>query len=110
MSTKAKARHIRISPQKVRSVANEIRGKKLSLALDILNQCQRKAAAILNKLLRSAMSNAEAKGDMDIDNLFVKELLVDAGPTLKRWMPRAKGSASPILKRTSHISVVLEEK
>lgn len=108
--SKAKARYIRISPRKVRMVANILRGKGVAKALELLGSSKKRAADVIEKLIRSAMSNAENKGGVDLENLYVKELTVDAGPVLKRSLPRARGMATPILKRTSHIGVVLEEK
>lgn len=107
---KALLHYLRMSPQKVRIVANAIRGSKVEAALDYLKFCPKRAAKPLWKLLRSGVANArEAKG-IDIDNLYIKELLVGAGPSLKRSLPRARGQATPILKRTSHVKMVLEEK
>ena len=71
--------------------------------------CRRKAAVPLLKLVRSAVANADRKGGVDVDNLYIRELLCDQGVTMKRWLTRAKGSASPILKRSSHLKVVLDE-
>jgi len=101
---------IRMTPRKVRVVANAVRGKRVQEAIDLLAFSKRSAARPLLKLIKSAVANADQKGGMDLDNLFVKELLVDAGPTMKRWMPRARGSATPVLKRTAKISVTLDEK
>lgn len=111
MEYKAKLSNIRITPRKVSLIANEIRGKDINYALNYLSFSPRKrTAGVLSGLLKSAVANADQKGISDVDNLYVKELLVGQGPTLKRFMPRAKGSASPILKRTSHIKVALAER
>lgn len=110
MAANAKIKMIRMTPRKMRVVANYVRGKRAQEAIDYLTFCKRSAARPLLKLIKSAVANADNKGGMDVDNLFVKELLVDSGPTMKRWMPRAKGSASPILKRSTKVSVTLDEK
>lgn len=110
MSVKARIKLIRMTPRKMRVVANEIRGKDVQKAVDFLTFCKRRAARPLLKLIKSAVANADQKGGIDIDNLYVKELLVDAGPTMKRWMPRARGMATQILKRTSSVSVMLDER
>lgn len=106
---KAIARYIRISPRKVRIVIDLIRGKKVDEALAILQFTPKSAAPVVEKLLRSAIANAENNLDLSKDSLYVAEVFADQGPTLKRFMPRAKGSASPILKRSSHITIVLDE-
>lgn len=110
MVVKASIKNLRISPRKVRIVANAIRGKNVQEALGALTFCRKSSALPLAKLVKSAVANAEVKGGIDVDNLFIKELLVDAGPTMKRWMPRARGMATPVLKRSSRISITLEEK
>jgi large subunit ribosomal protein L22 len=111
MQSKATARYIRITPRKVRLVSDLVRGKSINEALTILKFSSRKRTAkTLSTLLESAVANAEQLGRIDVDNLFVKSLQVDQGPTLKRYASRAKGQGMRILKKTSHISVVLEEK
>jgi len=111
MQSKATASYIRITPRKVRLVSDLVRGKSINEALTILKFSTRKRTAkVLSTLLESAVANAEQQGRIDVDNLFVKTLLVDQGPTLKRYASRAKGQGMRILKKTSHISVVLEEK
>jgi len=111
MQSTAKARHIRITPRKVRLVSDLVRGKSINEALTILKFSSRKRTAkTISTLLESAVANAEQQGRIDVDNLFVKTLLVDQGPTLKRYASRAKGQGMRILKKTSHISVVLEER
>ncbi len=109
MQAKAIARTIRIAPRKVRLVLDLVRGKEVSEALAILKLTNKRTSPVVEKLIKSAVANAEHNYDMDIDRLFVSEIFADEGPTLKRFRPRAKGSASRINKRTSHISVVLEE-
>ena len=110
MSATAKIKMVRITPRKVRTVADEVRGKDVQAAIDFLTFCRRRPARPLLKLIKSAVSNADQKGGMDLDNLFVSELLVDKGPTMKRWMPRARGMATPVLKRTSRVSIRLDER
>ena len=104
----ADAKHIRISPYKVRIVLNIIRGKGYREALAILENTPKAASETIKKVLMSAAANAENNLGMSKDNLFVAECFADQGPTLKRVMPRAQGRAFRILKRTSHITVVLD--
>lgn len=105
---KAVLRYIRTSPRKARMVANLIRGRKIGEALNILTFTDKKAARIIEKLVRSALANAGQSEEIDdVDALVVSEITVDPGPTLKRYMPRARGRATPIRKRTSHIRVIL---
>lgn len=107
----AKLSSIRITPRKLGMLAREIRGKDINAALTYLRFSPRKRAAqTLSKLLKSAVANADQKGTVDVDNLYIKTLLVGQAPTLKRFRPRAKGSASPIMKRTSHVTVTLAER
>ncbi len=110
METIAKYRFARISAQKTRLVADLIRGKKVDQALEILAYTNKKAAALVKKTLESAIANAENNNGADIDTLFVSKIFVDEGPTMKRVFPRAKGRADQILKRTSHITVVVADK
>ncbi len=110
MEVKAIAKYIRVSPQKVRLVANAIKGKKLEKALNFLNFTPKKSARIIGKVLRSAVANAEQNPGIDVNTLYIKEIFVDQGPTLKRFRPRAMGRATRILKRSSHIKVVLDER
>ena len=110
MTVKARIKMLRMTPRKVRMVANQVRGEDVQKAVDFLIFCRRRAARPLLKLIKSAVANADQKGGIDLDNLYVKELLVDQGPTMRRWMPRARGMATPILKRTSRVSVMLEER
>lgn len=107
---KASATHIRISPRKVRMVVDTVRGKSVSQALSILGFTRKKAALPVQKLLRSAVANAVENGGIhDVETLIIDRIMVDEGPTLKRFMPRARGRATPIRKRTSHIRVILRE-
>ncbi len=107
---RAVAKYIRIAPRKVRLVVDLIRGKRVGEALAILKFTPRGASPVVEKVLRSAMANAENNHNLDVDNLIVKEVFVDQGPTLKRFHPRAQGRAYSIFKRTSHITVVVAEK
>ena len=109
MEAVARARYIRISPRKARLVADLIRGKSAEQATHILTFTQKGAARIIKKVLQSAIANAENKGDIDVDTLYVKTIFVDQGPTQKRYRPRAMGRATLIQKKTSHITIVLDE-
>jgi large subunit ribosomal protein L22 len=105
---RAVAKYVRISPQKVRRLVDTIKGVHVEKALATLRFMPQKGAKILSKVLASAVANAQCeKYKMDVDTLFVKNVLVDQGATLKRFRPRARGRASRILKRTSHITVVV---
>ena len=110
MEARAKLSFVRLSPQKTRLVVDMVRGKKVQEALNVLRFSPQKAAAVVSKLVSSAVANAEQKGVSDVDQLFVKTITVDQGPALKRFLPRAQGRASRIRKPTSHITVVLDEK
>ncbi|MBX6352458.1 MAG: 50S ribosomal protein L22 [Thermoflavifilum sp.] len=107
---RAVARYIRIAPRKVRLVVDLIRGKRVEEALAILRHTPRGASPVVEKVLRSAIANAENNHNLDPNKLYIKEIYVDPGPTLKRYHPRAQGRAFSILKRTSHITVVVAEK
>jgi large subunit ribosomal protein L22 len=109
MEVKAKLRYLRMSPRKVRLVVDVIRGMEVDKALAQLRAINKRAARPLTKLLQSAVANAENNFELAEDNLYIKEIRVDEGPTLHRWQPRARGRATPIRKRSSHISVVLAE-
>lgn len=98
-----------ISPQKARLVADQIRGLPVEKAIDILTFSNKKSAAIIKKILMSAIANAEHNDGADIDELKVQTICVDQGPTMKRLRPRARGRADRILKRTSHIKVTVAE-
>ncbi|MHB8124513.1 MAG: 50S ribosomal protein L22 [Desulfitobacteriaceae bacterium] len=110
MQAKAIAKFVRISPRKVRQVVNLIRGKKVSDALAILQFTPKGSTEPVTKVLKSAVANAEHNLELVADNLFVTEVFVDEGPTLKRIKPRAMGRADQIRKRSSHITVVVGEK
>ncbi len=108
---KASATHVRISPRKVRMVVDTVRGKSVSQAMNILAFTRKKAARPVQKLLKSAVANAvENDGVGDVDSLVIERIAVDEGPTMKRFTPRARGRATPIRKRTSHIRIVLRER
>ena len=107
MEAKAILRTVRISPQKARLVADQVRGLPVARAADLLQFSDKKAAAMIRKVLWSAISNAENNLGADIDELKITSIMVDEGPVLKRFMARAKGRGTRILKRTSHISVVV---
>jgi large subunit ribosomal protein L22 len=110
MEVAARLKHARISPQKCRLVADQVRGMPVEKALQLLAFSPKKAAAIVKKLLESAIANAEHNEGADIDELKVSSIYVDEGPTMKRWRPRAKGRVNQILKRTSHITVTVAER
>ena len=107
MEVKAKLKYARISPQKARLVADQVRGMPVEQALEILVFSQKKAAAIVKKILDSAIANAEHNEGADIDELTVTQVMVDQAPTMKRIRARAKGRANRILKRTSHITLAV---
>jgi large subunit ribosomal protein L22 len=107
MQTAAKLKFIRVSPQKTRLVADQVRGKPVGQALQILKFSDKRAAHIVRKVLESAIANAEHNQGADIDELKVTTIYVDEGPAMKRTRPRAKGRADRILKRTSHITVMV---
>ena len=109
MEVKAVARYVRISPQKVRMLADAIKGKPVDKALNMLRFMPQKSAGIVEKVLRSAVANADQQPDIDIDSLIVGNLLVDCGPMFKRFRARARGRGTRILKRSSHVTVVLTE-
>ena len=110
MQAKAVARTVRIAPRKTRLVVDLIRGKQVGEAVAILKLTPKAASPIVEKLLKSAIANAEHNYEMDANNLVVAQVFVDEGPTMKRFRPRAQGRASAINKRTSHITIVLSEK
>jgi large subunit ribosomal protein L22 len=109
MQVRAIAKNIRISPQKARLVVDQIRGKSVARAIEILTFGETKASNLVLKTLESAIANAEHNESADIVELFVASCFVDAGPTMKRIRPRAKGRAFGILKRTSHITVAVSD-
>ena len=110
MQAKAVARTVRIAPRKARLVMDLIRGKQVGEAVAILTLTPKAASPVIEKVLKSAIANAEHNYEMDANNLIVTEAYVNEGPTLKRFRPRAMGRASQINKRTSHITIVVSEK
>ncbi len=110
MEVKASLKYARIGTQKARLVADLVRGKDVNEALQTLAFTEKKGAVLIKKLIESGIANAEQKKVIDVDNLYVKTITVDQGPMLKRFTPRAKGSASGILKKMSHINIVLDER
>ncbi len=109
MRVSATAKRLAISPQKARLVAGQVRGQRLGAAMDVLNFSTAKAAFLVSKVLDSAIANAENNEGADVDELWVAEIQVNEGRTLKRIKPRAKGRANRILKRTSHVTVTLSD-
>ena len=115
MEVRAVSKYVRISPRKVHKVIGAVKGKSAESGIQILKFMPQKAASILEKIVRSAVANAQFKaqedGDvLDVDTLHVREAFVDEGATLRRWRARAMGRASPIRKRTSHITVIVDTK
>ena len=109
MEAKSVLRYCRVSPQKARLIANLVRGSHVENAINSLKFMPQKSAAIIKKVLESAVANARQNDSIDIDTLFVKKIFVDGGPMLKRIMPRAMGRANRILKRSSHITIIVDE-
>lgn len=109
MEVKAVGKHIRISAQKARLVADVIRGMGVDEAITTLRFMPKKGAAIIQKVVESAVANATQDDNADVDNLYIKSIFIDGGPSLKRIRPRAQGRATRIIKRTSHITVILDE-
>ena len=105
METKAVEKYIRMSPRKIRYVVDMIKSKPIEDAIDILSLTPREAAAVVKKAIQSAVSNATENHKMKEEDLFISRILVNEGPTLKRFRPRARGRATRIRKRTSHLSV-----
>jgi len=109
MEVRAVSKYVRISPQKVRKVVGDIKGIPVEIGLQKLKFMPQKAANILEKVIRSAVANADQNADIDIDMLVIRNITADQGPSLKRWKARARGRGTRILKRTSHITVILAE-
>ena len=109
MEARAVARFVRLSPQKGRLVADQVRNLPVGKALELLQFSPRKAAGLIRKVLESAIANAEHNEGADIDELKVSQIMVDEGPVMKRWRPRAKGRAPPVIKPTSHITVSVSD-
>jgi len=110
MEARAIQRYAKLSPQKARLVVDLVRGRRVEDALGILKHLPKKGAKVLAKVIRSAVANAEHAQRVDVDELFVSKVFVDGGPTTKRFLPRAHGRATPLIKRTSHITVVVDER
>ncbi|HEX5679356.1 MAG TPA: 50S ribosomal protein L22 [Desulfobacterales bacterium] len=110
MQAKAVSRYVRVSSLKVLKVSSAVKGKPVGAALSILKFMPQKAAKTLEKVLRSAVANADQKPDVDVDRLIVRNITADEGPVLKRWGTKARGRGTRILKPTCHITVVLSEK
>ena len=110
MEAKATAKYVRIAPRKVRVVMDLIRGKNIAEAFAILKFTPKIGADVIEKVLKSAVSNAETNFDMNVDKLYIKTAYVDEGPPLKRIHQRSRGQAFKILKRTSHVTVAVEER
>lgn len=109
MESKATAKFMRVSPRKARLVARNVKGMPVEAAMNLLRFTPNKPAGIILEVVRSAVANAEHNTSMDVDTLVVQEILVNEGPTWKRFMPRSQGRANSIRKRTSHITVILAE-
>ena len=109
MEVRAVAKYVRISPRKVRLVMDQLRGKKVEEAMNQLSFAPQKGAFLLRKLISSAIANAENNLNLNVDTLYIKRMYADDGPTLKRFRPRAMGRATRIRKRTSHLTVILDE-
>lgn len=109
MEVRAVAKYVRISPLKVRKLVGAVKGKPVEAGLNILKFMPQKAAGIVEKTMRSAVANADQVGGMDVDALVIRNIIVDQGPSLKRFRARARGRGARILKRTSHITVILAE-
>lgn len=110
MEAKAIQRYVRITPRKCNQVLDMIRGNSVEQAQTMLQFTPKLGARIIQKVLKSAVANALHEGKVRVEDLYVKEAVVGAGPTMKRWLPRAQGRATPILKRTSHVSVTVATK
>ncbi|MBN1850480.1 MAG: 50S ribosomal protein L22 [Deltaproteobacteria bacterium] len=109
MKSRAAAKYVRISPRKARWIMDQVRGKNVGEALNMLSFSPKKGSRILKKLIDSAVANAEQSSNVDVDNLYIHRIYADEGPTLKRFRPRAMGRATRIRKRTCHLTVVLDE-
>jgi len=109
MEARAVGKYIRISPQKARLVADVVRGMNVDQAITTLKFMPKKGAGVLRQVIESAVANATQDDQVDVDNLYIKKVTVDGGPSLKRIRPRAMGRATRIIKRTSHITVILDE-
>ncbi|MBW1765343.1 MAG: 50S ribosomal protein L22 [Deltaproteobacteria bacterium] len=109
MEVRAVSKYVRISPQKVHILIGAVKGKPVEDGLNILKFMPQKAAYIIEKIIRSAVANADQYPDIDVDSLIIRNIIADQGPTLKRFRARARGRGTRILKRTAHITVILAE-
>ena len=109
MQVQAKLRHYRMAPRKVRLVTDMIKGMEIERAINTLQVTGKKCAPILRKLVESAVANADQRGDMDIDSLYISRAFVNEGPTMRRFQPRAMGRATRINKRSSHVTIILDD-
>ena len=109
MEVRAVSKYVRISPRKVHKVIGAVKGKPVESGIQVLKFMPQKAASMLEKIVRSAVANADHNADIDIDSLVIHNIIADQGPSLKRWKARARGRGTRILKRTSHITVILAE-
>ncbi|MEA3348312.1 MAG: 50S ribosomal protein L22 [Pseudomonadota bacterium] len=109
MQVQAKLRHFRMAPRKVRLVTDMIKGMDVERAINTLQVTGKKCAPVLRKLVESAVASADQRGDMDIDSLYISRAFVDEGPTMRRFQPRAMGRATRINKRSSHVTVILDD-
>ena len=110
MEVRSTAKYIRLSPRKIRLIVDAVRGKPANHALAVLELMPQRAAREVWKVVKSAVANAENNHELDPVDLYIKRIYADGGPTLKRFRPRAHGRASPILHRSSHITVVVDER
>lgn len=110
MDVRAKGKFLRISPQKVRLIADIVKGKPVEIGLNTLKFMPNKAAGLVEKILKSAVANADQNFNLNVDSLFIKNIVVDGGPTMKRFGARARGRGTRILKRSSHITVIVEQR
>ena len=108
-ASRAVLKNLRIAPRKVRLVVNLVKGKPVQYALDLLKVTNKRAAPVVAKMIQSAVANATSKQSVDVDRLVVSEGFVNGGSSLKRWLPRAQGRATPLQKRTSHVTIKLKE-
>jgi large subunit ribosomal protein L22 len=110
MDIMAKGKFLRISPQKVRLIADVVKGKPVEIGLNTLKFMPNKAAGLVGKILKSAVANADQNAKLNVDSLFIKNIIVDGGPTMKRFGARARGRGTRILKRSSHITVIVAQR
>jgi large subunit ribosomal protein L22 len=110
MEARAISKYVRVAPRKARLVVDMIRGRRVEEALGILEFTLKRAGRMIAKTVKSAVANAENTQNVDVDRLYVKQAFVDGGPTIKRFMPRAHGRATRVNKRTSHVTIVVDER